>query len=273
MSAKRILNSDDSPVDPTQQDSWGDWRQYTQARIALGRSGESLPSAEVLKFGLAHAQARDAIHTPLDTERLTTELKQEGWDTRIVRSQAIDRTQYLVRPDLGRRLAADSALVQTSLTGYDVGFVVGDGLSSLAVQRQVVPFLQALKPMLTPHLALAPIVVATQARVALADEVGEQLGLRLVVMLIGERPGLSSPDSLGVYLTYAPKVGKHDAERNCISNVRPEGLDYPAAAFKLNWLVEQALSRQLTGVNLKDESDLMLVSDIARKEPHSLIQS
>ncbi|AXI01498.1 ethanolamine ammonia-lyase subunit EutC [Aquirhabdus parva] len=259
MSAKRILNAVDSPVDPTQHDSWGDWRQYTQARIALGRSGESLPSEEVLKFGLAHAQARDAIHTPLDTERLTTELKQEGWDTRIVRSQATDRTQYLVRPDLGRRLAVDSALLPTS-TGYDVGFVVGDGLSSLAVQRQVVPFLQALKPMLAPHLTLAPVVVATQARVALADEVGEQLGLRLVVMLIGERPGLSSPDSLGVYLTYGPKVGKHDAERNCISNVRPEGLDYPAAAFKLNWLIEQALSRQLTGVNLKDESDLMLRS-------------
>ena len=271
MSTKCILDSNDSTVDPTQQDSWGDWRQYTQARIALGRSGESLPSDEVLKFGLAHAQARDAIHTPLDTQKLTTELNQEGWDTRIVHSQATDRTQYLVRPDLGRRLAADFIFDDISASGYDVGFVIGDGLSSLAVQRQAVPFLQALKPMLAEHLSIAPIIIATQARVALADEVGERLGLRLVAMLIGERPGLSSPDSLGVYLTYAPKVGKHDAERNCISNVRPEGLDYPAAAFKLNWLIEQALSRQLTGVNLKDESDLMLVS--AGKEPHSLIQS
>ena len=261
MSAKRILDAQDTHTDPTQHDRWTDWRQYTQAGIALGRSGESLPSDEVLKFGLAHAQARDAIHTPLDTEKLAVELLQEGWDTRIVHSQASDRTQYLVRPDLGRRLAADSTLSDQAKHGYDIGFVVGDGLSSLAVQRQVVPFLHALKPMLATHLSIAPVVIATQARVALADEVGEQLGLRLVVMLIGERPGLSSPDSLGVYITFAPKVGRHDAERNCISNVRPEGLDYPAAAFKLNWLIEQALSRQLTGVNLKDESDLMLVAD------------
>ena len=252
-------------------DAWAELCQYTAARIALGRAGQSLPSQEVLKFGMAHAQARDAIHTPLDCDLLCAALQQDGWDTLIAQSQAHDRTEYLLRPDLGRRLALDTILPARG--EYDLGVVIGDGLSSLAVQRHAVPLLQALKALLNPDYRLAPIVVATQARVALADEVAERLGVRLVVMLIGERPGLSSPDSLGIYLSYAPRVGMHDAERNCISNVRPEGLDYPAAAFKLHWLIEQALSRQLTGVDLKDESDLSLstisgsIKSPARIEP------
>jgi len=257
MSAKpEITTLSEIPADPA--DPWVELRRYTAARIALGRSGQSLPSGEVLKFGMAHAQARDAIHTPLDSDLLCAELQQDGWDTVMAHSQAHDRTEYLLRPDLGRRLAPDTVLPATPAGGFDVGVVIGDGLSSLAVQRHAVPLLQALKTLLDPDYCLAPIVVATQARVALADEVGERLGTRLLVMLIGERPGLSSPDSLGIYISYAPRVGMHDAARNCISNVRPEGLDYPAAAFKLNWLIEQALHRQITGVDLKDESDLSL---------------
>ncbi len=257
-------------------DSWSDWRQYTSARIALGRAGSALPSREVLNFGLAHAQARDAIHTPLDTAALHQQLQESDWPTLITCSQAADRVQYLMRPDLGRRLALGEVLSdhpvvladrQHGQIDYDLGFVVGDGLSSLAVQRHVVPLLQALKPMLADHYRLAPVVIATQARVALADEIGAHLKIRLVVMLIGERPGLSSPDSLGIYLTYTPIVGRHDAERNCISNVRPEGLGYAAAAFKLHWLIKQALQRGLTGVDFKDESDLLLASGSAAQLP------
>ena len=250
-------------------DPWVELRRYTAARIALGRSGQSLPSGEVLQFGMAHAQARDAIHTPLDSELLCAGLQQDGWDTLSAHSQAQDRTEYLLRPDLGRRLAADTLLPAPIAGGYDLGFVIGDGLSSLAVQRHAIPLLQALRPLLMPGYRIAPIVVAQQARVALADEVGERLGVRLIVMLIGERPGLSSPDSLGIYISHSPRVGMHDAARNCISNVRPAGLDYPAAAFKLNWLIEQALRLQLTGVDLKDESDLSLqmIKSPVRIEP------
>jgi len=171
-------------------------------------------------------------------------------------SRATDRTTYLRRPDLGRQLDADDmqALRTRASTPADVGIVIGDGLSSLAATRHALPLLSALRPQLPAALRLAPIVIATQARVALADEVGEALGARLAVMLIGERPGLSSPDSLGIYITYAPRRGRHDAERNCISNVRPQGLPCEAAAFKLAWFVREALRRSLTGVALKDES-------------------
>jgi len=263
-------------VASTAEDSWIDWRQHTAARIALGRAGSALPSREILSFGLAHAQARDAIHTPLDTVALQAELQEAGWPTLVTRSQAIDRAQYLMRPDLGRRLAegellSDHLFVQADRLqdqmGYDLAFVVGDGLSSIAVQRHVMPLLHALKPLLDDRYCVAPVVIATQARVALADEIGAQIKARLVAMLIGERPGLSSPDSLGIYLTYAPRVGRHDAERNCISNVRPAGLDYAPAAFKLHWLITQALQRGLTGVDLKDESDLSLASVAAAQLP------
>ncbi len=238
-------------------DPWQTLRHYTAARLALGRVGQSLPSSEVLAFGMAHALARDAIHMPLDTAALCQALQQDGWQSYCVQSQAHDRTEYLLRPDLGRRLTAETPW-PVGVGRFDLGFVIGDGLSALAVQRHAVPLLQALKPLLQPSYCIAPIVVATQARVALADEVGARLGLRLVVMLIGERPGLSSPDSLGIYISHAPRIGMHDAERNCISNVRPAGLDYAAAAFKLNWLIEQAFRLQRTGVGLKDESDLSL---------------
>jgi len=240
---------------------WDAWRAATPARLALGRVGNGMPTDETLRFSWAHAMARDAIHAPLDVEALERDLAAEGWRTAHARSQAGDRTVYLRRPDLGRRLDADDAerlrttLGQRPAEGCDVCLVVGDGLSSLAVARHAVPLLSALRPHLSATLRLSPVVIATQARVALADDIGELFNARLSVMLIGERPGLSSPDSLGIYLTHAPRHGRHDAERNCISNVRPEGLAYATAAFKLSWLMREALQRGTSGVALKDESD------------------
>lgn len=243
---------------------WGDWRSATPARLALGRAGTGMPTDEVLRFGWAHAMARDAIHAALDVPALESALRDGGWKVAHVRSQAPDRTAYLRRPDLGRQLDAEDAQRLRADAGspVDLCIVIGDGLSSLAVARHAVPLLAALREHLPTDLSLAPVVIATQARVALADEVGEAFGARLSIMLIGERPGLSSPDSLGIYVTHAPRRGRHDAERNCISNVRPEGLAYATAAFKLGWLLREALRRGLTGVGLKDDSELHL--------PHSL---
>ena len=247
---------------------WEALRRFTRARIALGRAGDSLPTDAVLDFGLAHAQARDAVHHPLDTEALAKAVEANGLESLCVASAASDRAQYLVRPDLGRRLHASSA---TRLDAYVSGrggthehdqaesrpvavFVAGDGLSAFATQRHVAPLLTELLPALT-HWSIGPLVIATQSRVALGDEIGERLGADVVIMLIGERPGLSSPDSLGIYVTWQPKVGRTDAERNCISNVRPEGLAYAAAAHKLLYLLGRARELGATGVVLKDESD------------------
>lgn len=248
--------------DPVTPSPWADWRSATPARLALGRAGAGMPTDEVLRFGWAHAMARDAIHAALDVPALEAALRAQGWEVARVRSRAPDRTSYLRRPDLGRQLDADDApaLRAAASAPSDICIVIGDGLSSLAVARHAAPLLAALKPHLQPELRLAPIVIATQARVALADEVGELFDARLSVMLIGERPGLSSPDSLGIYVTHTPRRGRHDAERNCISNVRPEGLSFEAAAFKLAWLMREALKRGLTGVELKDESDLAVLS-------------
>ncbi|QFH70903.1 ethanolamine ammonia-lyase subunit EutC [Enterobacter sp. E76] len=239
-------------------DAWKALNQFTDARIALGRSGASLPTAEVLKFGLAHAQARDAIHQPFDSDTLAEQLAALDLETLTVHSQATDRPVYLNRPDLGRRLDEPSRerLKARRATPHDVLLVIGDGLSSHAVQRQAVPLVKALLPFLaTLGLSTGPVVLAHQSRVALGDDIGECLNSKAVAMLIGERPGLSSPDSLGVYLTWKPERARIESERNCISNIRPEGLGYDAAAFKLAWLLEQAFLRRLTGVNLKDESD------------------
>ncbi|WP_312227539.1 ethanolamine ammonia-lyase subunit EutC [Pseudescherichia sp.] len=239
-------------------DAWSLLREFTDARIALGRSGASLPTREVLSFGLAHAQARDAVHQPFDSERLAQQLMALGQQTLTAHSAAADRHIYLNRPDLGRRLSDESReILQASrVPAHDLLLVIGDGLSSHAVHRQAVALITALLPYLrTLGLNIGPVVLAHQARVALGDEIGETLKSRAVAMLIGERPGLSSPDSLGVYLTWQPARARMDSERNCISNIRPEGLSYEAAAFKLAWLLEQAFLRRLTGVKLKDESD------------------
>ncbi|MGF7129267.1 ethanolamine ammonia-lyase small subunit [Paraburkholderia sp. EB58] len=244
-----------------EKNPWGALRQFTNARIALGRAGNSLPTEPLLAFNLSHAQARDAVHQPLDAELLHEQLRANGFLTLDVHSAAPDRQHYLRRPDLGRRLADDSretlALEQAAIEPPDVLFVIADGLSAFAASKQAIPLLQAVCPKLADW-KIGPVVVARQARVALGDEIGELLGAKLVVMLIGERPGLSSPDSLGVYLTYAPKVGCSDAQRNCISNVRPEGLSYGAAAHKLHYLLTHARRLSLTGVGLKDDSDALL---------------
>ncbi|WP_313082663.1 ethanolamine ammonia-lyase subunit EutC [Atlantibacter sp.] len=239
-------------------DAWKALNQFTDARIALGRSGASLPTAEVLKFGLAHAQARDAIHQPFDSDTLAAQFAALDLETLTVHSQATDRPVYLNRPDLGRRLDEQSREMLTArrASPHDVLLVIGDGLSSHAVHRQAVPLVKALLPFLaTLGLSTGPVVLAHQSRVALGDDIGECLNSKAVAMLIGERPGLSSPDSLGVYLTWKPERARIESERNCISNIRPEGLGYDAAAFKLAWLLEQAFLRRLTGVDLKDESD------------------
>jgi ethanolamine ammonia-lyase small subunit len=240
---------------------WAQWRSATPARLALGRAGAGMPTDETLRFGWAHAMARDAIHAALDVDALEAALSAQHWQVARARSCAADRTEYLRRPDLGRQLHEDDAthLLRDRRYGCDVCVVVGDGLSSLAVARHAAPLLAALRAHLPADTSFAPVVIATQARVALADEVGELFGAALSVMLIGERPGLSSPDSLGIYLTHSPKRGRHDAERNCISNVRPEGLAYETAAFKLAWLMRESLRRGLTGVGLKDESDLAVL--------------
>lgn len=240
-----------------QQNPWERLRQFTRARIALGRAGNSQTTESVLAFGLAHAQARDAVHLPLARAQIEAALAGAGLDSLPVHSAAADREHYLRRPDLGRRLdEASRARLAAARPGQapDVVFVIADGLSSLAAQRHAVPLLLALRERLADW-HIGPVVVAEQSRVALGDEVGELLGARQVVMLIGERPGLSSPDSLGIYLTYAPRVGRSDAERNCISNVRPEGLPYAQAAVKLAFLLRGAVALGRSGVDLKDDSE------------------
>jgi ethanolamine ammonia-lyase small subunit len=252
-------------------DVWARWQTQTPARIGLGRSGVSLPTQEWLKFGVAHAQARDAVQLPLDVPALLRDLQAvlaehtgPGLPQEIlqVHSAVPDRARYLLRPDGGRRLSADSAqTLSTRAAGQaatdvcDLLIVIGDGLSAAAVSAQAVPLLRELLAQRPPGWTLGPVVVASQARVALGDDIGERLRARQVAMLIGERPGLSSPDSLGIYLTHSPRVGCHDAQRNCISNVRAAGLPHAEAARKLWWLAQAARRLGLTGVGLKDHSD------------------
>jgi ethanolamine ammonia-lyase small subunit len=232
-------------------DLWTALRRHTSARIGLGRAGDSIPTARLLEFEAAHAAARDAVHTPIDVEGLRARL--DGLPTITVRSAAVDRSQYLQRPDLGRRLDPGCA-AQLAHGAYDVAFVIMDGLSARAVHDHAAAVLTATLERL-PGWTVAPIVLATQGRVALGDEIGERLGAALVVVLLGERPGLSAADSLGIYLTAHPRVGRKDSERNCISNVRPpEGLEYAAAAGKLVHLMREARRLGITGVGLKDDA-------------------
>ncbi len=241
------------------QDSWNFLKDFTDARIALGRAGGSLPTRAVLDFRMAHAQARDAVHLVFEAEDLSARLEARGWQTVRVTSAAPERRTFLQRPDLGRQLDEVSRQCLAALpgadVGYDVVFVIGDGLSPLAVHRHALPLLEHALPVLGAEgWHVAPFVVASQARVALGDEVGYSLGASMVVMLIGERPGLSSPDSLGVYLTFAPCSGRMDSERNCLSNIRPEGMDYPLATHKLLYLMRESRLRRVSGVLLKDEA-------------------
>ena len=246
--------------DLIEKNPWAELRRFTTARIALGRAGNSLPTEELLRFGVAHAQARDAVHQPFEPARVAADLHAIGLDSVLVHSAAPDRAHYLRRPDLGRRLDERSREIVSAARGEappHLAIVIADGLSSRAVHDHAVPLLASLWPALgTDNWGVAPIVIAQQSRVALGDEIGERLGVDIVAVLIGERPGLSSPDSLGVYVTYAPKVGRTDAERNCISNVRSQGLGYEQAARRLLFLVNAARRLRLTGVRLKDDSDM-----------------
>ncbi|MBX8485220.1 ethanolamine ammonia-lyase subunit EutC [Pseudomonas cichorii] len=257
--------SEPSMTDDTLPNPWLELRRLTPARIALGRTGTSLPTNAQLDFQFAHAQARDAVHLPFDHAGLSAQLAEKGRETLLLHSAAADRHSYLQRPDLGRRLNEDSARQLQDYAaahpgGVDLAIVVADGLSSLAVHRHTVPFLARMEEQAAAEgWTLSPVVLVEQGRVAIADEIGELLGAKMVVILIGERPGLSSPDSLGLYFTYAPKVGLNDAHRNCISNVRLEGLSYAMAAHRLLYLMREACRRQVSGVNLKDEAELKTV--------------
>lgn len=246
------------PPMPLPPDPWTDLRAHTAARIALGRAGAAMPTHELLRFGAAHAQARDAVHTQLDVPALAAQLGAQGHRVLQVKSAAPSRAAYLLRPDLGRRLSATDAQTLAGLAaadGCDLLLVVGDGLSSLAVQRHAAELVRQITDTAPAGWTLGPAVIATQARVALGDDIGAALKARMVAMLIGERPGLSAPDGIGIYLTWGPRPGRNDAQRNCISNVRPEGQPLRAAAQRLWWLCREARRLQLTGVGLKDLSD------------------
>jgi ethanolamine ammonia-lyase small subunit len=250
--------------------SWESLRRFTDARIALGRAGHSMPTGAHLAFQLAHAQARDAVHLPMDSGGVSSALQAQGLQTLLLRSAALDRASYLRRPDWGRRLDAASQRqlldwrAAASMTKpFDVAFVIADGLSALAVQGQAAPLIACVLPRLAADEShpwtVAPIALVQQGRVAVGDEVAQRLGAQLVVVLIGERPGLSAPDSLGIYITWAPQIGTSDALRNCISNVRPGGLSLSAASDKLCQILLQARSRRVTGVALKDEAEALTV--------------
>ena len=245
---------------PTQRDPWNALRRFTPARIGLGRAGGSIPTRELLDFQLAHARARDAVHRELDVETLRAQLSAKQLQTLALASAAGDRHTFIQRPDLGRILDEKSKALLESLPQtqtWDAVFVIADGLSALAVERHALPLVE----MMQTHLAregwrIAPCCLVSQGRVAIADEIGALLPAQMSVMLIGERPGLTSPDSLGAYLTWNPLPGRSNAERNCVSNIRPEGLSYAVAAYKLLHLMRQSRSKQLSGLQLKEDAVL-----------------
>jgi len=237
-------------------DSWGKLKAFTNARIALGRTGIAAPLKEVLDFRLCHAHARDAVYSALKVDELEGSLQQFQIPVIIVNSNAKDRAVYLQRPDHGRKLNDASAKNLKNESNYstDIAIVIADGLSATAINEHAVHVVKKLIPFLKQSvLTIAPIVIAKQARVAIADEIGSILNAKLSVILIGERPGLSSPDSMGAYITYQPSPGKTDESRNCVSNIRPEGLTYDAAAEKIAKLINASLQLKLSGILLKDD--------------------
>lgn len=239
---------------------WEHLRAHTAARIALGRAGGSLPTGPLLDFRLAHARARDAVLAPFDPAALAADLAPLGCPVLPLESAARDRAEYLQRPDFGRRLSPESraalAAAGDSPAPSDLVIILSDGLSTAAMV-QCRPLLEALLPRLVADAwTLGPLVIVRHGRVAIQDEIGARLGARLSLMLLGERPGLGSPDSLGAYFTYAPAPGRIDADRNCVSNIRPEGLPPAAAAGKLHALLTAARRLGLSGVALKDDTPL-----------------
>ena len=252
------LIPNDSFNPSSHQDEWEKLKQFTDARIAIGRAGSSIPTRPMLEFQLAHAQAQDAVYQALDVTTLAEKIKSLGLETITVKSQAEDKQDYLKRPDLGRLLDQNSveALKQHSQQSakFDVCIVVGDGLSALAIEENAFKLIQSLQPEIKQeNWMIAPIVIATGSRVALGDQVCEILNAKMLIMLIGERPGLSSPDSLGIYYTFEAKSGDLDSKRNCISNVRPAGLSIPIATQRLMNLMRKSKNLGYSGVNLKDD--------------------
>lgn len=241
-----------------EQDPWHGLRKFTNARIALGRTGVSIPTKENLQFKIAHAFARDAVFAVMDVGALQDGLE-ELHPFMSLHSQAADRHQYVQRPDLGRKLNEASIDYVSSFAGtYDVCINVADGLSATAINHHALPLLSILIPKLKDAVyRLSPVCLIEQGRVAISDETGMSIGARVSLILIGERPGLSSPDSMGAYLTYEPAIGNTDEKRNCISNIGPGGLHYEAAADKLLYLISESLRLQLSGVQLKDNSGLL----------------
>jgi len=245
---------------PRDASLWAGLQKLTTARIGLRRAGASLATAPLLEFKLAHALARDAVHEALDEARLNADLAPLGLPVIPITSAAEDRPRYLMRPDLGRRLASSAETVLAAHTGrHDLVFVVADGLSARAVQLHAQPILARLLPALKAEaVKLAPLVIARHGRVAIGDAIATRLRADCVVVLIGERPGLTAPDSMGAYLTWQPRSDTTDAERNCISNIRPDGIGYDDAAFKIAHLLAAMRTRRVSGVQLKDDSDRAL---------------
>ncbi|AEF56108.1 ethanolamine ammonia-lyase subunit EutC [Marinomonas posidonica] len=282
-----MKHDDDALIDAVTENSWRKLNAFTDARVGLGRSGVSVPTQHLLAFQLAHAQAIDAVHAQLDSQQLSQQIMAQEWAPScaplFLHSRATDRATYLQRPDFGRRLdqaSVDKLEHHQNTTGdrYDLAIAVVDGLSSLAVEQNTLPFLDALFSYLNPSKnnqqqtwSVAPICFVEQGRVALGDEICEKLNAKCVIVLIGERPGLSSPDSLGLYLTWGGKVGYTDAYRNCISNIRPAGLVYQEAARKAYYLLSEARTLKLSGVKLKDRSDDDHITDLSQETENFLI--
>ncbi len=238
---------------------WGSLARFTQARIALGRAGTSQPTKPHLDFQFAHARARNAVHHVFDHAGIEAQLSERGFKPLSLNSAAETREIYLQRPDLGRQLSKASLATLSAIPDEDlqrdVALVIVDGLSSLAIEKNALPLFDHLLPQLMQRgLSLAPVSVVRQGRVAVGDQICMALQAKLLIVLIGERPGLSSPDSLGIYLTWNPDATSTNAERNCLSNIRNGGLDFPTAVHKLLYLIEQSFRRQLSGVDLKDET-------------------
>ncbi len=250
-----------SPVGAEHEELWDRLRRLTAARIGLKRSGASLATGPLLDFQLAHARARDAVHEPLDIGRLTSELAALALPVVEIASDAEDRQRYLMRPDLGRRLSPQAPAALAPHAGaYDIVFVVADGLSARAVQMHAQPVLEGVLPALRADgWRIAPLVIVRHGRVAVGDVIARALGAECVTILIGERPGLTAPDSMGAYLTWQPDAQTTDAQRNCISNIRPEGIGYAEAAFKLAHLLRAMRMQRRSGVQLKDDSDRLLI--------------
>jgi ethanolamine ammonia-lyase small subunit len=231
-------------------------KEFTAARLAIGNAGASIPTTASLDFNLAHAHARDAVYSAMDLDELGASFNKLNLDIVCLKSQATDRAQYLQRPDLGRKLHSDSVeLLEGQIPGADISIIIADGLSALAIHKNAVDLLKLIVPMLSAaNLTFAPVCLVEQGRVAIGDDIGYCLKAGLSIVLIGERPGLSAADSMGIYLTYQPKRGLTDDSRNCISNIRPGGLTYRQAADKLFYLTTEALRRKLSGIYLKDHT-------------------